>query len=140
MKTKTVEINIPEGKRPKMTESENKCVIDWVPEERIFEDYVKEFCEQINDDFGIDLDKTLFCYWKRMFKFGLLQFIADDLNEEQLDWGNTEQYKGELYFNTKSNCINYAGLSTEKFVTVPFTRKASKKAIKIIPAEFLKTL
>lgn len=135
-----LEIEIPDGKKPKMTEEENRCIIEWVKAEKTFEDYVKEFAEQMEDDFAIRLDTTLSCYWKSMFKFGLLQFIADDLNEEKLDWGNSDQTKHELVYSHSDDKIeNYLWWESQHAGAI-FTEAAAEKALKIIPIEFLKTL
>ena len=52
---KTLNITIPEGKKPKMTENENGCVIEWLDEEKTFEDYVMEFVVHMDKDLGIVL-------------------------------------------------------------------------------------
>ena len=136
---KTLEITIPEWKTPKMTETENSCVIEWVDKEKTFADYLKEYSGYLKTRIGLDLNPQDPDVWMKEFKFGLLKYIADDLNEEKLDWKNKNQDKCELYYNTATGGIGYLDLNVSKYTSVHFTRSAILKAIDIIPVEFLKS-
>ena len=136
---KKLEINIPEGKKPKMVEEENRCVIEWVPGEKTFGDYVEEFADVIKKRRGILLVPWSVMQWNKMLKFGLLQFIADDLNEEKLDWNNHNQGKYCVCYNYRNKAVSRDAWHYLACAGYIFTETASQKAMKIIPAEFLKT-
>lgn len=137
MEKKTLAITIPEGKKPKMSAGDHRCIIDWVPAEKTFEDYVREFSDYLESlrIYGVNDPYK----WLRLFKFGLLQFIADDMNEEKIDWGSRSQRKYCVcydYSNDTIMCDSWRDFGCAGYV---FTEEAAKKAIKIIPSEFLKT-
>lgn len=61
-----MEIEIPEGKKPKMTESKNKCVIEWVPAEKTFDEYVEEYTKYTWNSFGCNLSQRLYALAQRV--------------------------------------------------------------------------
>lgn len=136
---KTLNITIPEGKKPKMTENENGCVIEWLDEEKTFEDYVMEFVVHMDKYLGIVLVHNNPQYWCKMYKYGLLQLIADDLNEEKLDWQNANQGKYEIYYSVSEKQTRSHGHASSKSQAALFTESAKAQALKIVPAEFLAT-
>lgn len=139
MEKKKLEIEIPEGKEPKLTTSDNGVYVEWVEKEKTWEQYVIEYEVEVSEAYGIILAMLNPCRWKKIFKFGLLQYIADDLNEEKIDWENGEQKKLELLYDHSFGKISYGWHVRLHCVAAIFTQKASEKAKTIIPAEFLKT-
>lgn len=136
---KTLEIHIPEGKTPKMTETTNSCVIEWGDKEKTFDDYVRKYRELLRQDLGLSLNNAPVLNWCPEFKFGLLKFIADDLNEEELDWENPECSKYAIYYDNVRKKVLRDWCSVSHRVGYIFTDMAAGKALKIIPEEFLKS-
>ena len=139
MEKKKLEIEIPEGKQPKMTTSDNGVHVEWVDKEKTWEQYVKEYAKEASYMLAGTLDPSLCFAWKKLFKFGLLQYIADDLNEERLDWENKTQGKYVVFYRTDGMGVSVTDYTCFYIQSALFTRLAAKKAIDIIPAEFLKT-
>ena len=139
MEKKTLEITIPEGKKPVMTDGDNRCVIEWVPAERTFSAYVSVFADSVHMRFYIDIPKSDPYNWDTMFKYGLLQLIADDLNEVDLDWMDGGQNKCSIYCDYENEPPSFDVAQRCKRPGYVFTQKAVVKAMKIIPAEFIKT-
>ena len=139
MEKEQVKIDIPEGKQPKMTTSDNGVHVEWVDKEKTWEQYVKEYAKEASYMLAGTLDPSLCFAWKKLFKFGLLQYIADDLNEEKLDWGNKTQTKAGLYYHHDDGRIGVDTYYRCHNAAMIFTVKAAEKAINIIPAEFLRT-
>jgi hypothetical protein len=135
---KTLEIHIPDGKTPKMTETTNSCVIEWVDKKKTFEDYVNEYSKLFDQDLGVYLNGDAVFIWRHEFKFGLLKFIADDLNESELDWENFGQTKCELYYDHEDGDVRIANWSHGQSTASIFTEGAAVKAMGLIPVEFLK--
>ena len=140
MEKKTLEIAIPEGKTPEMTETLNGCTIKWAYKlkEKTFEDYAHGYREMKTYAYAFTPNNPIL--WSFADKMGLLKYIADCLNEEPIDWSNREQDKNEVYYDTATGGIGYLNLNASKYASVFFTRDAVQKAIDIIPVEFLKTL
>lgn len=138
MEKKTLEIAIPDGKTPEMTETENGCTIKWVEKEKTFEDYARGYRDMKTYAYAFTPNNPIL--WSFADKMGLLKHIADCLNEEPIDWKNQKQAKNEVYYDTATGGIGYLNLNVSKYASVYFTRDAVQKAIDIIPVEFLKTL
>ena len=138
METKTLEISIPEGKTPEMTETSNGCTIKWVDKEKKFEDYVVEYNRKFMQfSLGMSDDPS---GWSFAHKMGLLKYIADDLNKEPLVWENANQLKYSLYYNNSFGTMETEGHLEHHYADAIFSRSSAEKAKDIIPAEFLKTL
>ena len=138
MEKKTLEISIPEGKRPKMTKGTDKCVIEWLDAKDDFISYVTLYRASIHRRFTVELSRD-YLNWPKEFKYGLLQFIADDLNEEKIDWGSRSQRKYCVCYDHSNDTIVCDSWQDFGCVGYVFTGEAAKRAMKIIPAEFLKT-
>ena len=139
MSKEQLHIDIPNGMKPKQTVTESGIQIEWVSKEKTFAEYAKEYGELFLQDLGVYLNGDSVLIWRHEFKFGLLKFIADDLNGEKFDWKNREQGKHELYFNTPTGQVRSTEISTNKYTSVFFTRAAAEKAIGIIPPEFIES-
>ena len=138
MEKKTLEISIPEGKTPEMTETSNGCTIKWVDKEKKFEDYVVEYNRKFMQfSLGMSDDPS---GWSFAHKMGLLKYIADDLNEEKLDWENFDQTKCELFYDHEDNEVRIGDAAYSHGQSMIFTEEAAAKAKNIIPAEFIKTI
>ena len=135
---KTLNITIPEGKKPKMTENENGCVIKWIEEEKTFEEYVQLYKKNVFSRHNLILIVGPLS-WDKEFKYGLLQYIADDLNEEKLDWSNNLQSKYEVFCHPTTDEVKFNSHTIIRSQAAIFTLVAAQKAIKLIPKEFLKT-
>ena len=135
---KTLNITIPEGKKPKMTENENGCVIKWIEEEKTFEEYVQLYKKNVFSRHNLILIVGPLS-WDKEFKYGLLQYIADDLNEEKLDWSNNLQSKYEVFCHPTTDEVEFNSHTIIRSQAAIFTLVAAQKAIKLIPKEFLKT-
>lgn len=138
MEKKKLEIDIPEGKAPKMTTSENGVHVEWVPKEKTWEQYVEEYKKYLNSCYGTSFIEEV-THWPKLFKFGLLQYIADDLNEEKIDWENEDQGKNEVVYDHEYQSVGIATVVCAHAPTVHFTDQAIDRAREIIPAGFLKT-
>ena len=99
MEKEQVKIDIPEGKKPKLTTLDNGVHVEWVEKEKTWEQYVLAYRSTIFASQSVLLTNAEPDRWPKMFKFGLLQYIADDLNEEKIDWENGEQKKLELLYD-----------------------------------------
>ena len=136
---KTLNITIPEWKKPKMTENENGWVIEWIKEEKSFDDYVESYRSFIHSEFGVELYSRTADNWPKEFKYGLLRFITDDMHKKALDWENEDQLQYELVNNNRACWVERDDRWTTKRVGAILLLDSIRKASKIIPAEFLKT-
>ena len=139
MENKKLEIEIPEGKQPKMTTSDNGVHVEWVDKEKTWKRYVLGYRAEVYGKYGKLLVEIKPPNWPKIFKFGLLQYIADDLNEERLDWENKNQGKYVVFYRTDGMGVSFTDYTCFHIQSALFTRLAAQKAIDIIPAEFLKT-
>jgi len=132
MEKKTLEIAIPDGKTPEMTETENGCTIRWVEQEKTFRDYADKYRMGVPFVFTSPWPVS----WSFAHKMGLLKYIADDLNECDVQTPASIITRYRLYVNASrilGKCIEGCG----KEPAVYFTLYAAEKAIKIIPVEFI---
>ena len=106
--------------------------------EKTFEDYVKNYSNFLYEKIRIIFSLTP-TNWESMFKFGLLQYIADDLKDENLNWEIKSQKKVELYYDHDEEIIKSKSSSINHTVGAIFTQESAEKAKKIIPSEFLKS-
>lgn len=132
MEEKTLGIAIPDGKTPEMTETENGCTIRWVEQEKTFRDYADKYRMGVPFVFTSPWPVS----WSFVHKMGLLKYIADDLNECDVQTPACGIDRYRLYVNG-SGIFTYCGEGGGKEPATYFTQSAAAKAIKIIPKEFI---
>jgi hypothetical protein len=137
MEKKTLEIAIPDGKTPKMTETESSCVIEWVDKEKAFEDYADAY--RCGMPYAIVPSKKPML-WPFENRMGLLKYIANDLNEEKLNWENCDQTKCALYYDHERAEVEIETHCHQHAPATIFTLMGAHRSMNIIPVEFLKTL
>lgn len=140
----TILINVPEGKEAKQENKCNSIVITFVDKKSKWEDYVNLYKQTLTgklftNEF-IKVANFAPPLWPVEYKYGLLKFIADDLNGGWCaDWCDTRQSKWQLYVDTVSNTLNRFGQQTCKHATPTFSEGAIEKAKQIVPIEFIKS-
>ena len=133
----TITINIPENKIAEQSTSCNGSIIinfKDKPKEKQWSDYIHSYKgTQTGKLFGCVFDiinrNSPEC-WPIEYKFGLLKFIADDLNESGLKssiigCSDNKIYTQTIYSNWSSHIM--------------FDAEGAQKAIEIIPIEFIKS-
>ena len=132
MEKKTLEIAIPEGKTPEMTETENGCTIRWVEQEKTFRDYADKYRMGVPFVFTSPWPVS----WSFAHKMGLLKYIADALNESDVQTPASHISRYRLYVIPPEK-LSFCGEGDGKEPAVYFTIEAAEKAIKLVPAEFI---
>jgi hypothetical protein len=133
MEKKTLEIAIPEGKIPEMTETASGCTSKWVDsKEKTFEDYADEY--RLGGTYNLVSKNPLL--WSFEEKMGLLKYIADDLNGCDVQTPASYLSRYRLYVIPPRR-LAFCGEGDGKEPAVYFTIESAEKAIKIIPVEFI---
>ena len=140
----TITINIPENKIAEQSTSCNGSIIinfKDKPKEKDWWQYIVVYEKYVFDKVGSIIIENRWgnnpLTWPIEYKFGLLKFIANDLNGEWKPWcTNSSNYQltvnGDSWYPYYNNsCIHHA--------SVYFSKEAISKAEKIIPVEFIKS-
>ena len=138
-------IAIPENKVATSTTDTNgnisitfkdKVVKDWAWYVREYKSKICDFPYPITSNMAdAEIKRNSPDNWRPEFKFGLLKFIADDLNEI-----NDVCKIWSICYDPQSNSLlTFRTGFSRRFVDMLFTEYASKKACKIIPVDFIKS-
>jgi hypothetical protein len=145
-KAEQIVINVPEDKVAKQSTEGNKIIIEFVAKEKTFEQYAEAYRKKISGAYAFsggmitagDIDDYMKendpVKWPIEFKYGLLRFIAEDVN------GERDEDDDIIDMNVDGNALSDYMSNNNNYLGEIWTKKGAGMAKNMIPVAFFKSL